>query len=91
MRPYGARKCHCNGKATRARVASTERSEILTQLTEVPDEERVFSDFRELPDDIWESGYCVSDNDPELHWFFEWLDRCNPMSDKFEFETGVTE
>lgn len=49
----------------RARARQADKHEVLTQLTEVPDEERVFADFRELPDDAWEQCSCSLHDCPE--------------------------
>jgi hypothetical protein len=82
-RPRKLRKdyhpCGCcyTWEPVRARARQADKHEVLTQLTEVPDEERVFSDFRELPDDIWDS---------HGDWFDRWMNckcpSCNPMSEE---------
>lgn len=53
----GGYRCKCcfvpeEGKAKEREIC---RAEILDQLAEVPDSVRVFDDFRELPDDIFDS------------------------------------
>lgn len=61
LKMLGHYRCKCCYVAARAKAQERERrlAEIKAQLLEVPDEERVFSDFRELPDDIFEPDLGV--------------------------------
>lgn len=71
----GGYRCKCcyspeEGKAKERRLC---RREVQSQLAEVPDDQHVFSDFRELPDflsswgdwgEAWANCYCDSCNPP---------------------------